>query len=66
MKERFKNPYFIMAITAFLYQVLMQFDINVDAQLYKDAVDILSYALIGTGIYKTFSTPVPAQRQDDK
>ena len=66
MNARFKNPYFVMAVAAFLYQVLMQFDIHVDAELYRNGVDLLSYALIGTGIYKTFNVSVPAQQQDNE
>lgn len=54
MQDRFKNPVFIMALVAFLYQVLRNFNIDIDEDLLYQGVDLLSYILIGTGIYKSF------------
>lgn len=62
-KQRASNPYFILAFAALVYQILQKSGIEIDATLYRDAVDILSYAFIGTGIYKTFNVKVPADEE---
>lgn len=55
LQARMKNPVFIMAFVAFLYQMLKHFNIDIDRELLMQGVDLASYLLIGTGIYKTFS-----------
>lgn len=54
MKKRLTNPAFILAVASLAYQVLAKYGVAPDAGTYQAAVDILSYVVIGAGIYKTF------------
>lgn len=55
MNKRFKNPVFLIAVTGLIYQALQQSNINIELGTYKELVDVISYAAIGTGIYSTFN-----------
>lgn len=59
MKKRLLNPLFIAAVASFAYQLLAKYGAAPEAGTYQMAVDIVSYALIGVGIYKTFPTDDP-------
>lgn len=63
MQQRLKNPYFLMAMLAFMYQLLTHLEINIDETLWNMGADLLSYVLIGAGIYKTF--PAPPSNEPD-
>jgi uncharacterized membrane protein len=64
--NRLRNPYFILAVVSFLYQVLVHFGIHVPTDLYTQLVDLLSFVLMGTGIMKSYNatpteTPKPIE-----
>ncbi|AIQ13621.1 hypothetical protein [Paenibacillus durus] len=54
MKKRLLNPVFIAAVAGLTYQLLVKYGVAPEAGVYQSAVDIVTYALIGVGIYKTF------------
>lgn len=54
MKKRLLNPVFIAALAGLAYQLLVKYGVAPDAGTYQAAVDIVTYAVIGVGIYKTF------------
>ncbi|WP_404303596.1 hypothetical protein [Paenibacillus sp. DP01] len=54
MKQRLTNPLFIAAVVGLAYQVLEKYGVAPDFGTWQIGVDIVSYALIGTGVYSTF------------
>jgi uncharacterized membrane protein len=52
--KRLKNKYFLFALAGFLYQLLKLFGVEVDDALWQVGLDLISYILIGSGIYQTF------------
>lgn len=56
LKKRLKNPLFLAAIASAVYQVLQKYGQAPDAGTYQMYVDLVSYALLGGGIYSTFGT----------
>ncbi|MGP0579210.1 hypothetical protein ACTP13_19685 [Paenibacillus peoriae] len=56
MKQRLTNPLFIAAVVGLAYQVLEKHGVAPDFGTWQIGVDIVSYALIGTGVYSTFKT----------
>ncbi|KJD45509.1 hypothetical protein [Paenibacillus terrae] len=54
MKQRLTNPLFIAAVVGLAYQVLGKYGVAPDFGTWQIGVDIVSYALIGTGVYSTF------------
>lgn len=58
MNKRFKNPIFLLAVAGLIYQALQQSNINIELGTYKDLIDVISYAAIGTGIYSTLDKEV--------
>ncbi|AHV98970.1 hypothetical protein [Paenibacillus sabinae] len=54
MKKRLLNPVFIAAVAGLTYQLLVKYGAAPEAGVYQAAVDIVTYAVIGVGIYKTF------------
>ena len=55
LKKRFKNPIFRLALASFVYQIFTKLGIQIDAETFRLCVDILSYILIGAGVYTSFS-----------
>ena len=53
MMERFKNPFFILAIASLVYQILKACGVEISDEIYQLSVDIISYGLIGVGVYTT-------------
>ena len=51
--ERVKNPIFLFAFFAFVYQALNHYGVQVDLGTYQQAVDILTYVVLGFGVYST-------------
>lgn len=56
MKKRFKNKLFLLAFAGLLYQVLHSLHIDIAPATYQTAVDLISYLLMGVGIYHTFES----------
>ncbi|UHA74451.1 hypothetical protein [Paenibacillus sp. 481] len=54
IQSRFKNKYFILALSGFIYQLLSEWGVAPAVGIYQLGVDLLSYSLIGIGIYSTF------------
>lgn len=54
--KRLKNPLFLAALAAGLYQLLVKYNVAPDAGTYQLYVDLVTYALLGGGIYSTFSS----------
>jgi hypothetical protein len=54
MKQRLTNPLFIAAVVGLAYQILEKYRVAPDFGTWQIGVDIVSYALIGTGVYSTF------------
>lgn len=54
MKKRVLNPVFIAAVASLAYQLLAKYGAAPEAGVFQAAVDIVTYAVIGVGIYKTF------------
>ncbi|WP_433958530.1 hypothetical protein [Cytobacillus horneckiae] len=52
--DRIKNPIFILAATSFAYKVLEMYGVAPELGLYQNAVDLVTWVLIGTGVYSTF------------
>jgi hypothetical protein len=52
--KRLESPIFILALASVVYQILIKLGIIVDQTLYQNIIDIVTYALIGSGIYKSF------------
>lgn len=63
MLERMKNPLFIAAAASLVYQVLEKYGYAPTFDDYQMAVDLVSYLLIGVGVYSQFT---PKDGQDDK
>jgi hypothetical protein len=55
MKKRLANKVFIGAAAAFIYQVLQKYGVAPEAGLYQTGIDIISYILIGAGVYSSFN-----------
>lgn len=55
MKQRLQNPFFLLAITGLIYQGLEQAGIKLEETTFKAIVDVISYVVIGTGVYSTFT-----------
>lgn len=56
MKKRLTNPLFIAAAVGLAYQVLEKYGVAPDFGMWQIGVDIVTYALIGSGVYSTFKT----------
>lgn len=54
LKKRFTNVIFVAALSGFAYQILQNLGVTIDQGLWKQGVDLLSFVLIGTGIYSSF------------
>lgn len=54
MLERVKNPVFIAAAASLLYQVLSKYGLAPTLMQYQLFIDLLSYLLIGAGVYSQF------------
>lgn len=54
MKKRIKNKLFLLALTGFIYQVLRLAGVEIQHDLFQTFCDLISYILIGTGIYSSF------------
>ncbi|MGW8957856.1 hypothetical protein [Paenibacillus sp. NPDC055715] len=54
MKQRLTNPLFITAAVGLAYQVLEKYGVAPDFGTWQIGVDIVSYAVIGTGVYSSF------------
>lgn len=61
MKKRLLNPVFIAALAGLAYQLLVKYGVAPEVGTYQAAVDIVTYALIGVGIYKTFPVEADAK-----
>ncbi|MFD2702803.1 hypothetical protein ACFSVM_20390 [Paenibacillus shunpengii] len=55
MKERVKNPMFVAAVVSFVYQILANNGVAPDMGMWQLGVDLLTYSLMGFGIYSTFN-----------
>lgn len=53
-KKRVKNQLFIAATAGLAYQIMTQFGVAPDEDIYKTTIDIVSFAFIGAGVYSTF------------
>ncbi|MET3210792.1 UNVERIFIED_CONTAM: hypothetical protein ABIC26_003753 [Paenibacillus sp. PvR008] len=60
---RLANPLFITAAVGLAYQVLEKYGVAPDFGTWQIGVDIVSYALIGTGVYSTFNGAKPKAGQ---
>jgi uncharacterized membrane protein len=58
-KQRIRNRYFLMALAGIVYQVLRYFGIALDESLYRTILDVVSYLLMGVGIFTNYDTPQP-------
>ncbi|USB34271.1 hypothetical protein [Paenibacillus sp. YPG26] len=54
MKKRLTNPVFIAAFVGLAYQILVKYGVAPDFGTWQIVVDLVSYALIGSGVYSTF------------
>ncbi|MGE5328242.1 MAG: hypothetical protein ACM3KR_01885 [Deltaproteobacteria bacterium] len=54
MKKKLTNPLFLIALFGFIYQVLQYFGIKIPDADFKTFVDLISYIVIGTGVYSTY------------
>jgi hypothetical protein len=54
--KRLKNPLFLAAMAAAVYQVLQKYEVAPDMGTWQLWVDLISYAVLGFGIYSTFET----------
>lgn len=54
MKKRLMNPLFWTAVASLAYQLLVKYGAAPEAGVWQAGVDIVSYTIIGVGIYKTF------------
>lgn len=61
MKQRLTNPLFIAAAVGLTYQILEKYGVAPDFGMWQVGVDIVSYALIGTGVYSTFKAEQKAE-----
>lgn len=62
LKLRLKNPKFKFAAAALIYQALhyilkKYYNIELELGKFQMVVDMLSFGLLGVGIYTTFDTP---------
>jgi hypothetical protein len=65
--ERVKNPIFLFAFFAFVYQALNHYGVQVELGTYQQAVDILTYVVLGFGVYSTGkSFKEPENKDGDK
>ena len=60
--ERLKHPLFLSGAAGFVYTTYTKLALlygwaTLDEGLFQVAVDLLAYALIGTGVYSTFTKP---------
>lgn len=56
MKQRAKNPLFILALASVVYQLLKGFGVEIEQGVFQQCVDIISFLLIGVGVYGTLSS----------
>lgn len=64
---RLKNPIFIAAAAALIYQVLQRYGIAPERADYNAAVDLITYIAIGAGIYSTFGqAPRPPEETQEE
>lgn len=54
MKKRLLNPVLIAAVAGLAYQLLVKYGVAPEAGVYQAGVDIVTYAIIGVGIYEIF------------
>lgn len=54
LKKRLSNPLFLMAVASGLYQLLEKYGQAPEFGVYQLWVDIITFALLGGGIYSTF------------
>jgi len=54
MINRIKNPLFIMALSGLIYNALKYFGINIPDDEFRTFVDIVSYLLLGAGVYTSY------------
>ena len=54
IKKRLENKLFLLAVAGLLYQALQKAGINIDLGTFQLAVDVISYAAIGVGVYASF------------
>lgn len=52
--KRLKNPVFLAAFAGFTYQILKNYGIAPSEDMWLAGFDLLTYALIGTGIYSSY------------
>ncbi|MGF2618439.1 hypothetical protein FZC84_21280 [Rossellomorea vietnamensis] len=64
MKERLRNPVFILAIASLVYQLLGQLNIQIEQSLFEQIVDVLCYGFIGFGVYSTFQSKPKEKPQE--
>lgn len=53
-KKRITNPVFLLALASAAYQLLVKYGQAPTFDQWQVYVDLVSYTLIGTGVYKTF------------
>lgn len=63
--KRLSNPYFWYATTGFVYQILTHFGIAPEPGTWQVGVDLVSYAVIGVGIYHTFDKKEQSKGEDN-
>ncbi|SDC86591.1 hypothetical protein SAMN05428987_3095 [Paenibacillus sp. CF095] len=61
MKKRLTNPLFIAAAVGLAYQVLEKYGVAPDFGTWQIGVDLVTYALIGSGVYSTFKKTEPVE-----
>jgi len=54
MLERLKNPIFLAAVASLIYQIISRY-VEVDPTMYGNIVNIITFILIGGGVWSTFS-----------
>jgi len=64
--SRIKNPIFLFAFFAFVYQALSYYGIQVELGVYQQTVDILTYVVLGFGVYSTGFKKAPEDKDGDK
>jgi uncharacterized membrane protein len=54
MLKRLKNPIFLMALASITYTILSKLGVKLTTDEFKIYVDLLSYILLGAGVYTSF------------
>lgn len=55
MVERLKNPLFLAAIASVIYQIMAKYGVAPTFDEWQLWIDLLTYAIIGTGVYSKFT-----------